>query len=128
VPFQITPVALDPNAKQVTLTIDGQNVVFAQNAGQPLPTAITWPGAVGVAQIVFDPPLNGAESGVRKDGPWGWFKLLDSAEVRSTTAPDRRRIIFNVGGRIAIFEMQTGSVINAFALPAMKAFSCPPSF
>lgn len=128
VAFQITPVALDPNAQKVTLTIDGQNVQFAQNAGQPLPTAITWPGSVGVAQIVFDPPLNGAESGIRKDGPWGWFRLLDAAEVRSTNAPDRRRIIFNIGGRIAIFEMQTSSVVNAFALPAMRSFSCPTSF
>ncbi len=128
VPFQITPVALDPNAKKVTLTIDGQNVEFGQNSGQPLPTAITWPGSVGVAQIVFDPPINGADSGVRKDGPWGWFRLLDGAEIRSTNAPDRRRIIFNVGGRIAIFEMQTGSVVNAFALPAMKAFTCPTAF
>ena len=128
VPFQITPMALDTNAKQVTLTIDGQNVVFAQNAGQPLPTAITWPGQVGVAQIVLDPPLAGAESGMRKDGPWGWFRLLDGAAVRSTTAPDRRKIIFNVGGRVAIFEMQTSSVTNAFALPAMKSFSCPTSF
>ena len=126
--FQMTPVALDPNAKSVTLTVDGTNLEFAQDAGQPLPTAVTWPGSVGVAQIVFDPPLNGAESGVRKDGPWGWFRLLDSAEVRSTNAPDRRRIIFNVGGRIAIFEMQMSSVNNAFALPAMKAFSCPQSF
>ncbi len=128
VPFQITPVALDPNATAVQLLIDGTQVNFAQNSGQPLPTAVTWPGAVGVAQIAFTPALSGAESGVRKDGPWGWFRLLDSAEIRSTNAPDRRRIIFNIGGRIAMFEMQTGSVLNAFALPAMKTFSCPSSF
>ncbi|MCW1917925.1 type VI secretion system membrane subunit TssM [Rhodobacter sp. KR11] len=126
--FQITPVALDPNAQSVSLTIDDKTLEFAQDTGQPLPTAVTWPGSVGVAQIVFGPPLNGAESGIRKDGPWGWFRLLDGAEVRSTNAPDRRRIIFNVGGRIAIFEMQMSSVNNAFALPAMKAFSCPQSF
>ena len=126
--FQITPVALDPNAQQVTLTIDGQNVTFAQNSGQPLPTAITWPGAVGVAQASFQPPLQGGESAVTKDGPWGWFRLLDSAEVRSTNVPDRKRVIFNVGGRIAIFQMQTGSVINPFSLAAMQSFSCPSSF
>lgn len=128
VTFQITPMALDPKAKKVTLTIDGTNIEFAQNAGQPLPTAITWPGAVGVAQIVLDPPVNGSDSGVRKDGPWGWFRLLDSAAIRSTNAPDRRKVIFNVGDRIAIFEMQTSSVINAFALPAMKSFTCPTEF
>jgi type VI secretion system protein ImpL len=127
VPFQITPVALDPGAKKVTLTIDGQNVEFAQNAGQPLPTAITWPGSVGVAQIVVE-PVSGAAMGMRKDGPWGWFRLLDAASIRSTNAPDRRRVIFTVDGKIAMFEMQTGSVVNAFALPAMKTFSCPTTF
>ena len=126
--FQITPVALDPNALDINLNIDGQNVAFAQSAGQPLPTAITWPGAVGVAQVTFNPPLNGGESTVTKDGPWGWFRLLDSAEVRATNAPDRKRVIFNVGGRIAIFQMQSGSVVNAFSLPAMKSFACPSSF
>ena len=128
VSFQITPVALDPNAQQVVLTIDGQNVTFAQSAGQPLPTAVTWPGTVGVAQVTFAPPLANGESAVTKDGPWGWFRLLAGAEVRSTNAPDRKRVIFNVGGRIAIFQMQTGSVVNAFALPAMASFSCPSSF
>ena len=128
VSFQITPVALDPNAQQIVLTIDGQNVTFAQSAGQPLPTAITWPGAVGVAQVTFTPPLVNGESAVTKDGPWGWFRLLAGAEVRATNAPDRKRVIFNVGGRIAIFQMQTGSVLNAFALPAMASFACPASF
>ena len=126
--FQITPVALDPNATDITLNIDGTPVAFAQNAGQPLPTAIAWPGSVGVAQVTFNPPLAGGESAVTKDGPWGWFRLLDSAEVRATNAPDRKRVIFNVGGRIAIFQMQSGSVVNAFALPAMSAFKCPSSF
>ena len=126
--FQITPVALDPNAQDIALNIDGQAVAFAQNAGQPLPTAITWPGAVGVAQVTFNPALNGGESTVTKDGPWGWFRLLDSAEVRATNAPDRKRVIFNVGGRIAIFQIQIGSVVNAFSLPAMTSFSCPSSF
>ncbi|MGV8986886.1 MAG: type VI secretion system membrane subunit TssM [Cypionkella sp.] len=128
VSFQITPIALDSNATKVQLLIDGQQVNFAQNAGQPLPTPITWPGSVGVAQIAFEPALSGAESGVRKDGPWGWFRLLDSADGRPTSSPDRRRIIFNIGGRLAIFEMQTSSVQNAFALPALKSFSCPASF
>ena len=126
--FQITPVALDPNATDIVLNIDGTPVAFAQNAGQPLPTAIAWPGSVGVAQVTFNPPLQGGESAVTKDGPWGWFRLLDSAEVRATNAPDRKRVIFNVGGRIAIFQMQSGSVVNAFALPAMSTFKCPSSF
>ena len=43
-----------------------------------------------------------------RDGPWGWFRLLDRRRVRSTNVSDRKRIIFNVGGRTAIFRMQVG--------------------
>lgn len=128
VAFQITPMALDPNAEDVLLVIDGQNVTFAQNQGQPLPTAITWPGAVGVAQVTFNPPLRDGESVVTKDGPWGWFRLLDAAEVRAGNAPDRKKVIFNVGGRISIFQLQVSSVQNAFQLPALSSFNCPQSF
>ena len=126
--FQITPYGLGEGVTQATLTIDGKDIVFKNTDGQPLPTPITWPGAVGVAQIVLDPPLNGAESQMRKEGPWSWFRLLDAAAVRSTSATDRLKINFNIGGRLAQYVMQTSSVLNAFSLPAMKSFSCPPSF
>ena len=128
VAFQITPMALDPNADDILLVIDGQNVAFAQNDGQPLPTAITWPGNVGVAQVTFNPPLKNGESVVTKDGPWGWFRLLDSADVRAGNAPDRKKLIFNVGGRIGMFQLQVSSLQNAFQLPALASFACPQSF
>ena len=54
-------------------------------------------------------------------------RLLDAAQIRRTDASDRRRVIFNVGGRIAIFDLQSGSVLNPFALPALGEFSCPKS-
>ena len=57
-----------------------------------------------------------------------WFRLLDSASIRAENAPDRKRVIFSVGGRIAMYTMQTSGVNNPFNLPAMKTFSCPPSF
>lgn len=127
VQFQITPEALDPKAKSVTLEIDGQQVAFAHRGGQPNPVAVTWPGSVGLARVMFQPDKKNIESVLSRDGPWGWFRLLDAAEVRRTNVSDRKRVIFNVGGRIAIFQLQSGSVINPFALPALAKFSCPKS-
>ncbi|HMO07181.1 MAG TPA: hypothetical protein PKD10_05965, partial [Paracoccaceae bacterium] len=49
-------------------------------------------------------------------------------EIRNTNVADRKRLIFNVGGRIAIFQMQVGSTMNPFALPSLTKFSCPKSF
>ncbi len=126
--FQMTPEALDPKALAVVLEIDGQQVGFNHRTGQPEPKAITWPGPVGLAKVTIAPSVDNRENGLLRDGPWGWFRLLDSAEVRKTNASDRSRVIFNIGGRIAIFRMQSGSVLNPFTLPALSTFNCPKSF
>ena len=126
--FQIVPEALDPKAKGVMLEIDGQSLEFRHRGGLPSPLAVTWPGSVGLARVSFEPEKRNIESVLSKDGPWAWFRLLDAAEVRRTNVSDRKKVIFNIGGRIAIFQLQSGSVINPFALPALQNFSCPKSF
>ncbi|MCV2864487.1 type VI secretion system membrane subunit TssM [Albidovulum sediminicola] len=126
VSFQVTPEALDPKAKKVTLNIDGTEIVF--NHREPAPVAVTWPGGVGVAKLELEPSAKNAENSFMKDGPWAWFRMLDAADVRATNVADRNRVIFNVGGRIAIFQLQAGSVFNPFALPAISKFACPKSF
>ncbi|MFC6639975.1 type VI secretion system membrane subunit TssM [Sulfitobacter sp. JBTF-M27] len=128
VQFQITPEALDPKADSVQLTIGSQNVLFETRRPNNTPVAITWPGTVGLAGVVFQPQLQNGESQLAKDGPWAWFRLLDAAEIRRTNVSDRKRVIFNVAGRIAIFQLQSGSVINPFALPALSKFNCPKTF
>ena len=127
VPFQITPKALDPKAKEMILEIDGTTVAFNHKMGQPTPVAVTWPGSVGLARITLNPNRRSSENVLSKDGPWAWFRLLDAAEVRRTNAVDRRRVNFTVGGRLALYELQAGSAVNPFALPAMAKFSCPKS-
>ena len=127
VKFQLIPEALDDDAKSVTLEIDGQVITFEQK--QPLrPFAITWPGDIGQAAVAFRPELKKTGNELRRNGPWAWFRLLNAATMRATNASDRTRIIFNVGGRISIFQMQSGSVLNPFALPALSEFTCPSSF
>lgn len=128
VQFQITPEALDPAAQGLILEIDGTRIGFQQGQGQPRPTAVTWPGPVGAARVMFIPAREGSENVLSRDGPWAWFRLLDAAEIRKTDAADRKRVIFKVGGRIAIYGMQSSSVLNPFVLPALSNFKCPQSF
>jgi len=78
--------------------------------------------------VTFTPAKRNSESAITQSGPWAWFRMLDAAEVRNTNAPDRKRVIFNIGGRIAIFNMQTNTSINPFSLPTLSKFSCPKSF
>ncbi|MGQ0565404.1 MAG: type VI secretion system membrane subunit TssM [Gemmobacter sp.] len=128
VQFSVTPQALDDRADSVTLDIDGSVVKLSKSDGQPAPTGVIWPGAAGFGRITFDPPDPAVENSIRRDGPWGWFRLLDSASMKNTDVTAKKRVIFNVGGRLAIFEVQTSSAINPFALAALTKFSCPKSF
>ncbi len=125
--FQITPNALDPAAELVQLEIDGTMIEYKHGLA-PRPVAVTWPGEVGAARVVFGPVQPGISNAIIRDGPWAWFRLLNAAEVRNTNVSDRKRVIFSVGGRHAIFILQSGSVLNPFALPALGEFSCPKSF
>ncbi len=124
--FQITPYSLGEKAKSVLLEIDGQKVEFKHRGGQANPVVINWPGSVGLARVTLLPNRRNIENVLSRDGPWAWFRLLDAASVRST-ASDRKRVIFNVGGRLATFDMQSSSVINPFSLAALSKFSCPKS-
>lgn len=127
VSFQITPEALSPTAQMVILEIDGQQVGFQQGNNQPRPAPITWPGAVGAARIDYIPPA-GAQNTLAFNGPWAWFRILQAATIRGTNASDRKRLIFNVGGRQALFSMQSGSILDPFFLRALDDFQCPTSF
>jgi len=128
VQFSVTPEALDAKAESVTLDIDGITIKLSKTDGQPAPSGVVWPGAAGFGRITFEPPDPAVENSMRRDGPWGWFRLLDSASVKNTDVTAKKRVIFNVGGRLAIFQVQTQSTINPFALAALTKFSCPKSF
>jgi type VI secretion system protein ImpL len=128
VTFEITPEALDPNAAAILLEIDGQTIDFRHAGGQPRPVRMTWPGAVGLARVTIVPQVANSGNMLSSEGPWGWFRILDTANIRATNASDQKRVIFNVGGRTAIFRMRATSVLDPFALPALYEFSCPESF
>lgn len=125
--FQITPEELDSKARKVVLEIDGQKVEFSRST-TPKPSAINWPSGVGSASILLKPTKRDTVNDLTSAGPWAWFRLLSAAEIRRTNISDRTRVFFNVGGRIAIFQLQSGSFINPFTLKALDKFSCPKSF
>lgn len=126
VTFDLTPVALDPKAEQVILEVEGQDMTYAH--GPPQVTPLTWPGkAGGRTRVAFAPEQAGIENAMVREGPWAWFRLLDSAEIRRTNVSDRSRVIFNIGGRISVFQLRAGSALNPFTLPALASFRCPKS-
>ncbi|MGF1446263.1 MAG: type VI secretion system membrane subunit TssM [Pikeienuella sp.] len=126
VTFDLKPFALDSQATSVTLEVHGQELSYAHEVPQVTP--MTWPGeAGGRTRIAMTPQLQGAENSLGREGPWAWFRLLDAAQVRRGNAADRSRVVFTLGGRIAVFELRAGSALNPFSLPAMRSFRCVTS-
>ena len=95
----------------------------AQNLQQVV--TFQWPGPVGLsaANLVVAPDIPGRTSKIERPGPWGLFRLLDSANVsRSGEALIAR---FTVGGREAVYQINVTTLPNSLTLAALREFRCP---
>jgi type VI secretion system protein ImpL len=125
VQFDITPVSLDPGAKQVTLDLGGTSVVYAH--GPVRPTQITWPGPNGMTNVrlTFDPPPSTGTPALNASGPWALFRLFGMGSLAQAGGPELYRLTFRLGDREAVFDIRAGSVFNPFAPGVLQAFRCP---
>jgi type VI secretion system protein ImpL len=112
---------LDEKVDRFTLDIDGHTVRYAH--GPPLPKVIEWPGPQGRARIELTPASAGGP--IEYTGPWALLRLFDQAAVQNAGAPGRFRVIFNVGGHKASFEVETDVRANPFRLRELEHFDCP---
>jgi len=122
--FALTPDTMDPQAVRFALDIGGQ--VLTYQHGPPKPQTMQWPSADGQgrARIAFT-GVNGREIGDTRNGAWGWFRLLDRAQLSATGQEELYRVRFALGGMWAKFELRAASVRNPFHLAALRSFRCP---
>ncbi|EJM97809.1 type VI secretion system membrane subunit TssM [Phyllobacterium sp. YR531] len=119
--LDISPNDLDSNSTSVSLDINGKNISY--DHGPPQTQSFQWPGEGNrSASIAFNPP--GPNSRVTKDGPWAMFHLFDLAQLNGSSA-DQFTASFRMGGRRASFDVRVGSILNPFALEALRNFKCP---
>jgi type VI secretion system protein ImpL len=123
--FDITPETLDASAKQVTLELGGQSIVYAH--GPQRATSVAWPGATGMdsARLVFEPAPSSGPPVVSATGPWALFRLFDQGTLQQGGSSERYTLTFHVGDRTASFEIRAGSVLNPFAPGMLHDFRCP---
>ena len=123
--FGIKPLSLDPSLTQVTLDIDGQQLVITHDA---LPSAqFQWPSGknTGRAQVDFTPPAAVQSASFDASGPWALLHLVDAGQLETTAQADRFRLTFDSAGRKAVVELDASSVVNPFRRAALEQFSCP---
>ncbi|MGG6897771.1 type VI secretion system membrane subunit TssM [Rhizobium sp. BR 315] len=123
--INIKPVSLSASANAVIVDIVGEHVLY--NHGQIVPKSIAWPaaGAENQSKVRFFP--GDLQPAITQTGDWSPFRLFDAAKV-TVQAPDLFRARFEDKGQTAEFDVQFGSVLNPFRLPALSDFSCPAQF
>jgi len=124
VEFEVEPVSLDARLQQLILDIGGQIVDYRQ--GPPRSQQLKWPSPLvpGRVRMVFVDGAGGRPS-LTYSGPWAWFRLLDSANMRSTRQQELFRVGFSLAGFNAQFNLRAVSVRNPFKLSELRGFRCP---
>ena len=86
--FTLEPKDLSPNATRVTLNLDGQSLIYFNNATRPQP--MTWPGKDGTGVITWPSSRSTARRRcmVSETGSWAWLRLLRSGRFTGTSLPD----------------------------------------
>jgi len=122
--LQLTPVSLDAGSTQVTITIDGQRLVYAH--GPPEPEVIQWPGKSGISEgrVSFE-TSGGLPATITTLGPWSLFHLFDAGRVEHTTGADRLRVTFSAEGHEATYDVRANSVSNPLTMRELRDFQCP---
>jgi type VI secretion system protein ImpL len=121
--FELTPVSLDPGARQVTLELGGTTITYSH--GPPVATQLTWPAGTGSARLVFDPPAPGATGVLSASGPWALFRLFGQGSLTREGSAESYRLSFRQGERQASFALRAGSVRNPFDPAVLRGFQCP---
>ncbi|HXY96464.1 MAG TPA: type VI secretion system membrane subunit TssM [Steroidobacteraceae bacterium] len=116
------PLEMDPEIERFQLEVDGQLIRYAHEP--PVAMGLHWPGAHGSARVDITPAMEG-EPPLEFSGPWALFRLLDHAAVQDGASPGTLRMVFNVGGPRATFEVKVDSGANPFRLRELEQFSCP---
>ncbi|TIS21007.1 MAG: type VI secretion system membrane subunit TssM, partial [Mesorhizobium sp.] len=124
--FTLEPKDLSPNVTRVTLNLDGQNLVYYNNATRPQP--MTWPGkdGTGVISLAFQPIDGSPEVMLNETGSWAWLRMLRSGRFTGTSLSDVYSLRLGTEGMYADFQLKAASVENPYNLEMFKKFSCPP--
>ncbi|MCO5066547.1 MAG: type VI secretion system membrane subunit TssM [Rhizobiaceae bacterium] len=123
--FTLEPKDLSPTVSRVSLNLDGQTLVYFNNATRPQP--MTWPGkdGTGAISLAFQPIDGSPEVMVTETGSWAWLRLLRAGRFTATSLADVYNLRLGAQGFYADFELKAASVENPYNLEMFKKFTCP---
>jgi type VI secretion system protein ImpL len=119
--FRLTTTDLDVGAVRFLLELDGQS--FDYRHTPPRSTQATWPGPTpGPAAATFEVRAGGRPNIVAQ-GPWAWFRLMESARIERET--DVRYVLtFAKDGHEARVRVEAASIRNPYGQNELQQFRC----
>jgi len=118
--FTVTPTYLDSGAGKFALEIDGQTVSYQFGPERQFP--VTWPGSKpGQATATFAQSSGQPNSAF--DGPWAWFRLIESAQMSRETN-ERYTLTIKRGAREARLRIDADSARHPFGANDLQRFRC----
>jgi len=123
--FELKPEFLDVSAKEFQLSIGGKTIKYSH--GRSRTEIFQWPEAGGAPVSLVEWRFRTFDGNIfqdRKDGPWAWFRALDSARL-IRESKNKFTVTFRVNGHDARYKMVAGSVVNPFGSTELSSFHCP---
>ncbi|WP_050756098.1 type VI secretion system membrane subunit TssM [Nitrococcus mobilis] len=122
--FSLTPQYLDARVRRFTLNVDGASLVYRH--GPPRPLRVQWPGEKEGRVIAEFEDRSGHRPSALFEGPWAWFRALQSASV-SRQSDVSYLAMFAAGGYDARLRVEFESMRNPLRFRDWARFHCPGS-
>lgn len=129
--LELKPLALDERVANFSLEV-GDNR-FSYGHGPKFWKPMKWSGSDENKRIrVLFEDLNEHLHDKTYTGPWAWFRLMEDADVKSTSSSNVYQITFTMPNRDGdafkiVYEGKARSVDNPFRNSLLSAFRCPSS-
>jgi type VI secretion system protein ImpL len=125
--FSIQPRVLDFQSSSVSLQLANQSFTYRHGPQQIY--AWNWPATGDFQQvsIAFNDFL-GKTSSETLAGPWAWFSLINSAQLKSTNVPGHYIWTINREGHQASFDIWASSAAPIFNIDFFQALTLPSTF
>lgn len=119
--FSVAVSDLDAVATRVTLDIDGQPITYFHGPVNAKP--VVWPGPnPGRASVTFE-ERGPARPNIVAEGPWAWFRLMESGQGQPETEAVYL-VTFQKGGHEMRIRIESASIRNPFGKQALQQFRC----
>lgn len=125
VAFTLQPITFAPTVSRFRLTLNNQSL--QDQPGVDTITSLHWPGKGTHEKTSFSFSTTTANNDIitTLQGPWAWFRLLDTLQLLPTSNPKRYIIVFQNKDDFSKYQLLAKETVNPFIGNVIDQFQCP---